>query len=164
MTDDAPQPGNSRRKPTVDLSSTDRQLLNSNQPLGGKHVFVDGLEPSPCGVACPHRLASISCPFWRVPCLVGCVVKQVMPGAGFEHEEPQIMVTSQSGKYLIGEEVILNLETPRATHLRIISDKLGNTVLAATPGVTGTLTDLKPAITLPHVEYTEQEITGENDA
>lgn len=104
--------------------------------LGEIHVAAEKKGPSPCGPNCPHRLTSITCPFFTptTPCLVGCEVKQVIeaPGSNGQtfHREISIFVTSQAGMILVGEENLINL-TNQWAHTRIVKNKHGQEVSAS---------------------------------
>ena len=125
--------GNPKREPSSELNPLEELFKHHKPPLGSQHIIVQevagGVE---CGMNCPHRLNSITCPFFEgVPCLVGCEIKQTLPGEGLLYEELDIFVTSQAGKFLIGGEIIINLENPRASRIRIITNKLGKQILPA---------------------------------
>ena len=136
----APVPSvpNPRRLPTADLADPIAMFADKRSLLGGAHALGADGDVVPCGATCPHRLVSVSCPFFHAPCLVGCVVKQVLIGEGLGYEEQEFFIVAQAGRYLIGQEVVLNLDNPNAARLRVVQDKLGQTVYASS-GLTGSL-------------------------
>jgi len=84
-----------------------------------------------CGPNCKFRLATITCPFFKeYPCLVGCTVRQHIRHEGIASQDMDIFVTSQSGRFLIGEECILDLGNPNVAYIRILRDKRGIPVVA----------------------------------
>lgn len=85
-----------------------------------------------CGPNCKFRLATITCPFFKeYPCLVGCTVRQhIRHGEGMETQDMDIFVTSQSGRFLIGEECVLELGNPNVAYMRLLRDKRGIPVVA----------------------------------
>lgn len=131
---------NPRRLPTVELGDGVALFSRKTLLLGDAHVVDTAGGAVPCGAACPHRLASISCPYFAAPCLVGCTVKQVLIGEGMTHEEQEFFVVAQTGRYLVGQEVVINLDNPRAARLRVVKDKRGETVYADDE-LDGTLVD-----------------------
>lgn len=149
--DAIPSVRNPNRAPTANFA-TAVQLFASKRLLLGDSHQIDDMALVPCGAACSHRLASISCPFFRTPCLVGCTVKQILAGEGNDYQEAEFFVVSQIGQYLIGEEVVLNLANPRMQWLRVIKNKLGELV-QADDGVTGSLFDVQSAF-----EFTEEDL------
>lgn len=144
---------NPRRLPTADLTDGVELFAPFKQILGAGHrLDSDSAETVPCGAACPHRVASISCPFWPgTPCLVGCQVKQVLAGQGLQYGEIDLFVVTQSGRFLIGQESLINLDNPLMSHLRIITDKRGRPVVST--GAPGLL-DVKPATIFNSIEVT----------
>ena len=130
---DKEEVGNPKRKPNSEPNPVVELFKYHKAPLGSQHMILPEYSGgAECGMSCPHRLNSITCPFFDgVPCLVGCEIKQTLPGDGLLHEELDIFVSSQAGKFLIGGEVILNLENPRASKIRIITNKRGEQILPA---------------------------------
>lgn len=148
---------NPSRAPVSELTTSAELFAQKRLLLGDAHQFEDGLV-APCGAACPYRMKSISCPFWKTPCLVGCTVKQVLLGEGYSYTESEFFVIAQVGPYLIGEEVILNMHNPRAAHLRVVRNKRGE-LAQADSGLDGSLFDHDTAY-----EFTEEDlarVTGE---
>lgn len=84
-----------------------------------------------CGPNCKFRLATITCPFFKeYPCLVGCTVRQHIHGEGMTTQDMDIFVTSQSGRFLIGQECILDMSNPNVAYMRLIKDKRGIPVVS----------------------------------
>jgi hypothetical protein len=130
---DKEEDGNPKREPSSEINPIEELFKHHRAPLGSQHVFMpESGGGNECGMNCAHRINSISCPFFQgIPCLVGCEIKLTLPGEGMQHQEMDIFVTSQSGKFLIGHEVMLNMENPRASHIRIITNKRGEQLLPA---------------------------------
>lgn len=145
-----PGVANPRRTPVAELTVAQELFRTKRLALGNTHSLADG-ETVPCGGECPHRLRSISCPFSGAPCLVGCTVKQVLAGEGFAYSEEDFFVVAQAGHYLVGEENIINLANPRATHLRIVTNKRGQLVHADS-GLDGSLLDYEPEFLFDEVD------------
>lgn len=106
-------------------------------PLGDKHRQHLGTAHQ-CGKECKLRIDALSCPVFRdpVPCLVGCTIKIVERGSsemGLDYEEHAFIVVLQSGKYLIGEESIVNIDSPRFSRIRVLRDKRGNEIEGGAP-------------------------------
>lgn len=111
--------------------ATDEANFSKISPIVGRHKRGQS-----CGLNCPERLGSTTCPFFErdIPCLVGCTLKLVERGGtehGLDYEEHAFFVVQQSGKYLIGEEQIISLDSPRFSRIRIMLDKNGEEVVAS---------------------------------
>lgn len=153
---------NHHRAPTAQLTDSVHLFAQKRSTLGESHrLDSDLLEAAPCGAACPHRLESISCPFFKTPCLVGARVKQVLSGEGIHYDEQEFFVVAQAGPYLIGEEVILNINHPLATRLRIVNDKRGRPVMASST-FQGSLLDMESATVFEEM-HVDGEPTGPAD-
>ncbi len=123
---------------------------------------VEGtLTSQECGPNCTLRTSSISCPFFKetVPCLVGTEVQQKIgvPDDGIGYEELKIKVIAQSGRYLIGEEVILNLDNPRATYLRVLTDKRGAAVDAYADETVSLFGDTQQGVLIGELEIKSEQ-------
>lgn len=134
-----PTAPNPNRAPTAELTDSISLFKNKGQLLGDVHRFEDG-SSVPCGAACPYRVHSITCPFFKSPCLVGCEVKQKLAGEGMNYEEIQFFVVAQSGPWLIGEETVVNMSNLRSSYLRIVRDKKGRHVMSGA-GLEGSFLD-----------------------
>lgn len=134
--------------------------------LGTRHQnFSEGTFSSQeCGPNCNSRLQSISCPFFKetVPCLVGSEVQQKLgiPGEGLGYEELSLKVVTQAGRYLIGEEVIINLDNPRATSLRLLITKSGNTVDAFADQSHSIMGNMEEGVLIGEIEVKSEQPKG----
>lgn len=150
-----------RERPVADLTNGRDLFVSKTLALGDTHIVLDDNhreQPVPCGHACPWRLQSISCPFFAAPCLVGSRVKQTLSGDGYAYEELDMFVVAQHGRYLIGEEIILNLDNPRASKLRMVTNKRGMRVHARSSAEGESLLDRESGMVLTgEVELGEEE-------
>jgi len=131
--------------------------------LGTRHLkSANGvLESEECGPNCTSRKASISCPYFKetVPCLVGTEVQQQIgtPDDGLGYDQLNIKVISQSGRYLIGEEVIINLDNPRASFLRVLKDKYGVEVNASPSSDISLFDDMEQGVLISEVKFNNEQ-------
>lgn len=151
-----------------ELQARHRLFQDVKFMLGTQHAVDEG-KLEDCGPNCVHRLKSITCPYFKptVPCLVGCEVQQRIgvPGEGIGYEEFAIRVIAQAGSFLIGEEVILNLSSPSAEFLRILTDKAGNPVGTAIARKDVSLfSDLQPGIFISQVEVKDVEQRDQSES
>lgn len=160
---------NPNREPSSNPNAILELFQNKKLILGDHHVAVaDKKGPAACGPNCPHRLTSITCPFFTpsTPCLVGCHVKQILDSPGgnptaSSHREIAIFVTSQAGQYLIGEENIINLGNPRSSYLRVLTNKHGQEI-GVTENANVSLYDLEPGMKISEGSLPlEGELAGE---
>lgn len=151
---------NPKREPSSIPNPIATLFQDKSLILGDQHVKVPDGQGGACGPNCPHRLTSITCPYFSgVPCLVGCNIKQVLSGSdtGAPHEEIDIFVTSQAGYFLVGDENIIDLRNPRASHLRILTNKHGRQL-----GVTGAI-PMSLFAMKTGVKISEEQVSGNDE-
>lgn len=152
---------NPNREPSSKPNAILELFQDKKLILGEVHVQQGLAGSPPCGPNCPARLKTITCPYFTptTPCLVGCRVKQILDdGQPGNHREINIFVTSQAGSFLIGEENLINLNNPRHTYLRIVSNKHGQEI-SVTESSNMTLFDLEPGLKIASGKLPEE---GEN--